>query len=648
MNTDTLEVLAKHGIKFTILSPYQARRTRKIKDRKWRDATNAKIDPKKAYRCNLPSGNSISLFFYDGPASQGVAFEGLLDNGEKFADRLRDLFTDEEGVQLAHIATDGESYGHHHRYGEMALSYCLNALEKDEDIHLTVYGEFLEKFPPEHEVEIIENSSWSCSHGVERWRSNCGCNTGGNMGWTQEWRAPLRRAFDEVREIFIGLYEREMSAYTADPWGLRNAYIHVVLDRSYAHVLSFLAENIQRELSEEDRIKILTLLEMQYHTMLMYTSCGWFFDEVTGIESMQDVFYAARAIQLAEKVSGERYEQDFINRLEEVHSNIEEFGNTAVAYQRLVKPMIIDSVRVGAHFAVASIFENFPHEMKLFNFHATTKYRNYYEAGKYKLVIGHTLFQSGLTLEKVDISFAVLHLGEHHLYGGVREFLGDEPLRQLEEKVVQSFQKSDIHEIFNLMDRFFGNHNYSFWHLFKDEQRLTMDLVMESVRKNTEGLMNRMYEDNYPILQVFKEINLNVPQQLKIPVDLAMNTKLTKLFKSEKTNVSELKNVLDAAERIDVVLDLVTLNYLADAKVSDLMKRLCETPEDDQLIQDTLELVGLIEGSRITPEYWEAQNFAFATKKRKVNDFTIARGDHPTANGEEAFSELLNKLQITV
>src|SRR5690606_29498571 len=167
-----------------------------------------------------------------------------------------------------------------------------------------------------------------------------------------------------------------------------------------------------------------------------------------------------------------------------------------------------------------------------------------------------------------------------------------------------------------------------------------MDLVMESVRKNTEGLMNRMYEDNYPILQVFKEINLNVPQQLKIPVDLAMNTKLTNLFKSEKTNVSELKNVLDAAERIDAVLDLVTLNYLADAKVKDLMKRLYEIPEDGQLIQDTLELVGLIEGSRITPEYWEAQNLAFAIKKRKVNDFAIAR--------EEAFTELLNKLQITV
>src|SRR5690606_4679434 len=158
-----------------------------------------------------------------------------------------------------------------HRYGEMALSYSPNALEKDEDIHLTVYGEFLEKLPSEHEVEIIENSSWSCSDGVDRWRCYCSCNTGGNIGWTQVYRTPLRCAFDEVREIFIGLYEREMSAYTADPWGLRNAYIHVVLDRSYAHVLSFLAENIQRELSEEDRIKILTLLEMQYHTMLMYT-----------------------------------------------------------------------------------------------------------------------------------------------------------------------------------------------------------------------------------------------------------------------------------------------------------------------------------------------------------------------------------------
>ena len=137
----------------------------------------------------------------------------LLDNGEKFANRLTELFTDEDEVQLANIATDGESYGHHHRYGEMALSYCLESLSNRDDIKLTVYGEFLEKYPPGYEVEIIEDSSWSCAHGVERWRSNCGCNTGGNHGWHQHWRGPLRDAFDWVRDKLIVLYENEINEY---------------------------------------------------------------------------------------------------------------------------------------------------------------------------------------------------------------------------------------------------------------------------------------------------------------------------------------------------------------------------------------------------------------------------------------------------
>ncbi|MEX2566508.1 MAG: DUF3536 domain-containing protein, partial [Cyclobacteriaceae bacterium] len=300
INTETLEVMARHGIKFTILSPYQAKSTRKIGDKKWKDATGAKVDSRKAYRCQLPSGNSISLFFYDGPASQGVAFEGLLENGEVFANRLTELFSKNEEVQLANIATDGESYGHHHRHGEMALSFCLDNLEQNEDIHLTVYGEFLEKFPPEYEAEIKENSSWSCSHGVERWKSDCGCNTGGNQGWTQEWRAPLREAFDWLREKLIELYEAQMKGLCDDPWGLRNRYISIILDRSKPNIERFLEENFENDLTDEKKVTILRLLEMQYHTMLMYTSCGWFFDEVTGIESMQDIFYAARAIQLAE------------------------------------------------------------------------------------------------------------------------------------------------------------------------------------------------------------------------------------------------------------------------------------------------------------------------------------------------------------
>jgi len=651
MNTDTLEVMAKHGIKFTILSPYQAKKTRKIGEKNWKDATDAKVDPKKAYICNLPSGATISIFFYDGPASQGVAFEGLLNDGEKFANRLTELFTDEDEVQLANIATDGESYGHHHRYGEMALSYCLESLADREDLQLTIYGEFLAKHPPEYEVQIIEDSSWSCAHGVERWRSNCGCNTGGNHGWHQEWRGPLRDAFDWVRDKLILLYEEEIKRYTNDPWELRNAYIHVILNRSEANIQKFLKDNIRikNELYEDDKIKILRLLEMQYHCMLMYTSCGWFFDEVSGIESMQDIFYASRALQLAEKISGEDLEDGFISLLEKVSSNVKEIGNAAKAYEKLVKPMRVNMVRVGAHYAIASLFKDFPEEYDLFNFQTSTKSRHYYEAGKHKLMVGHTVFQSDITLQKVDISYAVLHLGEHHLYGGVREYMGADALEELHTKIVDCFYRSDIYEIFNMMDHYFGTHKYSFWHLFKDEQRAIMELVMDTTLKNTEGLIQKMYEDNFHLLQVFKEINIKYPQQIKLPVDLAINTKLANLLRAGDTDISEMTYVLEAANRISADLDLISLNYLTDERLGTMLFDLRDNPRDKNLRKSILLLLQLIETCNISPEYWEAQNLAFDIKSKYYDSIKskAEAKDEEAADWIRDFNLIIKQLNIT-
>ncbi len=649
MNTDTLEVMAKHGIKFTILSPYQALYTRKIGQEEWGDATGAKVDPKRVYLCNLPSGNTINLFFYDGPASQGVAFERLLDNGEKFANRLTELFTDKDDVQLSNIATDGESYGHHHKHGEMALSYCLNSLEKNEDIQLTVYGEFLEKFPPTHEAQIIENTSWSCAHGVERWRSNCGCNTGGNLGWTQEWRGPLREAFDWVREKFIFLYENELKEFTDDPWDLRDKYIDVILERTEDNLNRFLNNHIKKNLSDDEKIKVLRLLEMQYHTMLMYTSCGWFFDEVSGIESMQDVFYAARAIQLAEMVSGENFEDEFIRLLEKAPSNLNQFGNAAVAYNQIVKPMMVDMIRVGAHYAVASLFKDFPEEYDLFNFQAKTKSKTYYEAGKHKLIIGHTMFQSDITMEKVEISYAVMHLGEHQLYGGVREYIGAKELEQLQEKMVSCFYKSDIYEIFNMMDHYFGSHKYSFWHLFKDEKRAVMEIVMDTTLKTTEGMIQKMYEDNYHLMQVFKEINMKFPQQLKLPVDLAINSRLSNLLKADELDINAMSQIIESANRIDADLDFVSINYLTDEKIGNMFKALKDNPRNNPLMKSLLDFIRLIQSCDLTPEFWEAQNIAYFIKSEQyyLQKSLSEEGNPAAVDWIRVFDEITDRLNLT-
>src|SRR5215470_17604714 len=307
VDTETLELLADHGIRFTILAPGQCARVRPLthangSEALWTSTDAESLDTRHPYVVRLKSGNEIAVFFYDGARSRAIAFEGILNSGDNFAGRMMSGFSASESPQIIHVATDGESYGHHHKHGEMALSYALKLIEKTTDARLTNYGEFLEKFPPAHEAQIIEDTSWSCFHGVGRWRSNCGCNMGSRPDWTQEWRKPLREALDWLRDALIPLTEKAAAPLFDNVWAARNTYINVVLDRSSAATAHFLATHANHELSSEERIIALKLMEMQRHALLMYTSCGWFFDEISGIETVQIIAYAGRVLHLAAEV----------------------------------------------------------------------------------------------------------------------------------------------------------------------------------------------------------------------------------------------------------------------------------------------------------------------------------------------------------
>ncbi|HEY7511185.1 MAG TPA: DUF3536 domain-containing protein, partial [Vicinamibacteria bacterium] len=291
----SLEVLAEHGIRFTVLAPSQAARVRGKGDTEWEDVANGGVDPTRPYEVPLPSGRAMVVFFYDGPISRAVAFERLLHRGEDFAARLLDGFTEARAwPQLVHIATDGETYGHHHRFGDMALAYALHRLETAAEVELTNYGQYLARHPPACQAEVRENTSWSCAHGIERWRSDCGCNSG-REGWNQAWRGPLRAAFDWLRDALGAPFEARLGELLHDPWRARDDYVELLLDRSAENRERFLAVHGRRELEGEAAVCAVKLLEMQRHLMLMYTSCGWFFDDLSGIETVQVMQYAARA-----------------------------------------------------------------------------------------------------------------------------------------------------------------------------------------------------------------------------------------------------------------------------------------------------------------------------------------------------------------
>jgi alpha-amylase/alpha-mannosidase (GH57 family) len=531
VDLETLDIMAELGIKFTLLSPYQAKRVRPMgqkEEQEWVDATGGQIDPTRAYLQRLPSGRTMALFFYDGPISQGVAFEGLLRQGENLAHRLVGAFSEERSwPQLVHIATDGETYGHHHRYGDMALAYALHYLTSHNLARLTIYGEYLELHPPRYEVEIIENTSWSCPHGVERWRSNCGCHTGGRPEWDQQWRAPLRTALDWLRNTLIPLYEKEARRLLKSPWAARDAYIHVILNRSHDQVEQFFQQHAARSLTESEKSTALKLLELQRHAMLMYTSCGWFFDELSGIETVQVIHYAGRVIQLAKETLSppsprDTIEAGFVKRLAFAHSNIPEYQDGAHIYERFVKPAIVDLPKVLAHYAVSSFFESYPQQadeenppgMEIYCYTVACRDCRIVEAGKMKLAIGQAKVTSNITHDSVELSYGVLHFGDHNLTGGVRNYDATD-YEEMVQEVTEAFWRADLPEVIRLLDKHFLELTYSLRTLFRDEQRKILRRILGDSLESAEAAYRQVYENHAPLMRFLADLRIPLPRSFR-------------------------------------------------------------------------------------------------------------------------------------
>lgn len=341
VDRETLDILAESGLRFTILAPWQARRVRQLAGGKWKDVTSGRINPSQAYRFVAAGGQSLALFFYAAPISRAIAFEGALADGETLRARLMAGFSSER-TEFVNVATDGESYGHHRRGGDRALAGALEKIEGGGEAILTNYGALLAVHPPTHEVEIVERTSWSCSHGVERWRGDCGCRVG-HPEWHQRWRAPLRETLDWLRDELDLFYEMRLGKLLTDPWAARDDYIHLLLDRSGASRAEFFRRHQRGPLEAFHEAEALTLLELQRHRLFMFTSCGWFFDDISGHEAVLVLKHAARAMQLARSLGFSGLEEELIRRLAAAPSNISECGDGAQVYRRLVLPVKLDA-----------------------------------------------------------------------------------------------------------------------------------------------------------------------------------------------------------------------------------------------------------------------------------------------------------------
>ncbi len=418
VDLETLDRMAQHGIQFTLLAPSQAKSMDGV------DVSGQRIDPARAYRQKLPSGRSINLFFYDGPVSQAVAFERLLNNGGRFARRVcwmhcrtsarvRNWPTSLRTAKPTGITTRSATWRWPMRWNTWSPAGWRSS---------PITASFWRSIPPTHDVEILENTAWSCVHGVGRWNSNCGCNSGGRGEWNQQWRAPLREALDWLRDEIAPCYEKMAARFFRDPWAARDNYIHVILDRSPESRERFAAANFRRKaVKSGDRVNIWKLLEMQRHAMLMYTSCGWFFDELSGIETVQVIQYAGRVVQLAEELFGAGIEQRFREKLAQAKSNIAEHGDGAAIYRKFVKPAGVDLLKLGAHYAMSSLFESYPDNTRIYAYSVENKDYRLKRSGKMQLAFGQGPLHFGdhAGFRNVDVRRAALRRSQFARRRGV-------------------------------------------------------------------------------------------------------------------------------------------------------------------------------------------------------------------------------------
>ena len=651
VDIESLDILAQHGIKYTVLSPYQAWRVRPVGARNWRDASGGRIDPSVAYRVRLRYGRWINVFFYDGPISRGVAFEGLLASGEKFAERLLGVFSENrEAPQLVHIATDGETYGHHHPYGDMALAYALEYIEANDSVKLTNYGEFLEKHPPLHEAKIFEQSSWSCPHGVERWRSDCGCNSGGHEEWNQQWRAPLREALDWLRDTVNTNFARDAKSLFKDPWEARNNYIDVILDRSRESIQRFFESNAVHPLNEEGSTRALKLMELQRHLMLMYTSCGWFFDELSGIETVQVIQYAGRAIQLAEEIFKQPLEDRFIELLEKAKSNVPSHKDGAAIFEKFVRPAAIDLPKVGAHYAVSSLFEPYNHETRIYCYTVNREDFKVLNEGKTRLALGRAQVTSEITWESSQISFGVLHLGDHNLNGGVRKFLGESEYDAMVKEITGSFEQGDLAERLRIVDKHFSSATYTLKLLFRDQQQHILRLMLQSALAEAEAAYRRIYERGAPLMRFVASLGMPQPNRFQIAAEFTLNAELQRHLGSETLEAEQVQALLDEMGRAGVHFDEPTLEFAIRRNLEAVATSFLEKPDDLERLGRFATAVDVAVMLPFKVRFWQPQNVFHEILRQRYVDFRSRAdgGDESAQAWAEAFLALGTKLSVYV
>ncbi|MBK6939052.1 MAG: DUF3536 domain-containing protein [Planctomycetes bacterium] len=578
IDTPALEAMAERGIRFTIVAPSQVRRVRKLGEGAWTDVSGGRIDARRAYLARLPSGRSIAVFAYHAALSQAVAFERMLDDGARFAQRLLGAFdaTAPAGAsQLVHIATDGETYGHHHRFGEMALAFALDHIEAQSDVRLTNYAEFLELAPPQHEIEWFEPSAWSCAHGVGRWSTDCGCNfgtSGPNGRFSQVWRSHLREALDVVRDGVMPMFEREGARVFQDVWAARDAYVDVVLDRSPATLDRFFARHGLRPTDSEARVVGLRLMELQRQAMAMYTSCGWFFDDLAGIETQQVLAHADRVLQLAASFAADEIaavERSFLAVLERARSNVPQRGDGKQIHLGEVAPRRVELADVAAHAAVRRLFQPVQVDETLYAYAISSTVARREQHGRSSLVVTRVDVRSTQTGESGAFEAVAAHLGDLSLVASARPATDATTFDAWARELAAGLHRGEPVRLAAAIEAASRRGAFTLRTLWHDERTHVLRHVLRAALGDVDTAYRRILESAAPLVRFLEEVGEPLPTELEPAMHFALQRELDQTLAAPEPDLEHLARCFAEAkrERKDAAADANAM------RMEDLLRR---------------------------------------------------------------------------
>jgi hypothetical protein len=620
VDTETLKFMAQEGVKFTILSPTQAQSVRPLvgntKAAPWQDVSGAKIDTTQPYRIFLNDrrGSFIDVFFYEGPTSRAIAYEKILASGKDFLARIEQLFSRyQHGPRLVSLATDGESYGHHFKFGDMALSWLFHHLDRTGKIELTNYGLFLERFPPEHEVKIFENSSWSCAHGIERWRTDCGCTVSHTPGWTQAWRAPLREGLDWLAGELAAIYKQRGARLFKDPWKVRDEVITVFLHPSADKREEFLKRHATHPLSEEEKVEAFQLLESQRMSQYMFTSCGWFFDEISGLEATQVLKYALRAISLVQPLTKKDLERGLVDFLVRAKSNHPAYGNGGRVYQSLIKPSWIDPSLATAHYALAALVEESQQQDPTFSEMVHPVRQRHLVSFGLEALVGEARVIERVTGREFDRAYLVLRRNRKTLSCFVGKPLPSLDVSRVSEEGHPTLTEKTWEEI----EEFFCQHltevkTYGVKDLIADTQRrLIQGLIMDIDRHFKDTLREHSGELKM-LMSLFPEAGGDsAPKALAHVLPIVLVDELETIMSADHlhrpVDWSDLRHLAAQAKMSDIWLVDQSLKVNAQIFLLNQLKHLFDAP-NPILMKNVIGFLKIFQDLNVELDLWECQN----------------------------------------